>query len=138
MSGIHTTNYTNTLIRVADDCPVKAAEIPPMKGDKPTIAGMQFEMIVHHPYQYTSDDVIFSVQAKRREIPASMLKTERELFFSKGQACLRASPLCKRYGWGIHSDAEGRVALYPMESDEYNRLATDEKIAQTRGMRSGK
>jgi hypothetical protein len=28
---MHTTNYLNTFIEVAEDCPVKAAEIPPVK-----------------------------------------------------------------------------------------------------------
>lgn len=27
----HATNYKNTFIEVAEDCPVKAAEIPPIK-----------------------------------------------------------------------------------------------------------
>ncbi len=29
-----------------------------------------------------------------------------QTFFSKGQPCLRASDLGKKYGWGIHSDSE--------------------------------
>lgn len=135
---MHTTNYIDTFIQIATDSPVQSAEIPPVKGDQKTIAALQFEMIAHHPYKYTSDEVIFSVYAKRKEIPDSMLKAERELFFSKGQACLRASPLCKRYGWGIHSDSEGRVAMYPVESDEYRRLAGDTHISQTKGMRSAR
>jgi hypothetical protein len=30
--------------------------------------------------------------------------------------------LPKRYGWGLHFDAEGRIALVPVESDEYQEF----------------
>ena len=31
---IHTTNYFNTLICVAEDCPINQAEIPPIKKEE--------------------------------------------------------------------------------------------------------
>lgn len=34
----HCTNYTNTFITVAADCPVTAAEIPPTRGQKKSVA----------------------------------------------------------------------------------------------------
>ena len=60
----------------------------------------------------------------------------RKDFFSKGQACFRASPLTKRYGWGVHSDSEGKIAIYPVESKEYKKLAGDENLTHLRAMRS--
>jgi hypothetical protein len=39
----HTTNYQNTFIEVAADCPVGKAEIPPIKGTTPTVANIQFK-----------------------------------------------------------------------------------------------
>ncbi|MFB7893762.1 DUF6157 family protein [Microbacterium sp. NPDC056044] len=63
---------------------------------------------------------------------------ERVRFFAKGQPCLRSSPLGKRYGWGIHHDDQGRVALYPVESDEYRRFADDAALAHTQAMRSAR
>jgi len=132
--GNHTTNYTDTFIAVADDCPVKAAEVPPVKNDKKTVASMQFERIMHHPYTYTSDDVIFGQFAEKNGLSGT--KAERDDFFSKGQPCLRASPLGKRYGWGVHADAEGKVALYPVESEEYKKLEKDPKLTHTKAMRS--
>ncbi|MFD1678005.1 DUF6157 family protein [Alicyclobacillus fodiniaquatilis] len=27
-----------------------------------------------------------------------------------------------KYGWGIRSNNEGKVAIYPVESDEYKQL----------------
>jgi Family of unknown function (DUF6157) len=41
----HSTNYLNTFIEVADDCPASIGEIPPTKGDNKTVANIQFEMI---------------------------------------------------------------------------------------------
>lgn len=134
---MHTTNYINTFIEVAEDCPVKAAEIPPKKGDSHTAATLQFEMIIHHPYQYTSDDVLFYVYAQKQGITGlTALKTEREKFLSKGQPCLRASALTKRYGWGVHSNEKGQVALYPMESKEYKTFSKDKSLEHCKAMRS--
>lgn len=131
-----TTNYYNTFIEVAEDCPVEDAEIPPLRGGKKSIARMQYEMISQHSYQFTSDDIIFRIHAERKGLP--LTKAEREKFFSKGRACLRSSPLGKRYGWGLHHNDEGKVALYGVESDQYCQLAEDEELAHTKAMRSGR
>jgi hypothetical protein len=87
------------------------------------VALRMFRMVHDSPYQYTSDDVIFTVYADRQRIPAKARTAARLAFFSKPQACLRGSDLAKRYGWGIHSDSQGRIALYGIDSDEYRRLA---------------
>jgi Family of unknown function (DUF6157) len=132
---MHTTNYYNTFIEIADDCPISAAEIPPVKGENLSVANVQFDMIMANPYKYTSDEVLFTIFAQRNGVDGNM-EQERAAFFSKGQACLRASPLAKRYGWGIHHDAEGKVALYPAESIEYQQFAESEALKHTKGMRS--
>jgi hypothetical protein len=133
---MHSTNYYDTFIEVAEDCPVSKAEIPPQKGEKKTVANLQYEMISSHPFTYTSDDVIFQVFAAKNNIAEKDFNNERLKFFSKGQACLRSSPLTKRYGWGVHSNADGKVAIYAIESDEYKKLVSDKNIAHTKGMRS--
>src|SRR5690606_17859415 len=46
---LHTTNYSNTFIAVADDCPVHAAEVPLPKA-APTVASMQYELLHSAPY----------------------------------------------------------------------------------------
>ena len=130
-----TTNYYNTFIEVADDCPIAAAEVPPLKKDTPSVANLQFDMLMANPYKYTSDEVIFSIHALRNEI-VNNLEEERAAFFAKGQACLRASPLSKRYAWGTHHDGEGKVALYPAESVEYQQFARDAALKHTKAMRS--
>jgi hypothetical protein len=133
---MHTTNYVNTFIEVADDCPTSTAELPPQKADKETVATLHFSKIYEHPYRYTSDDVIFGTHAVRNDIPREEMKEARTVFFSKGQACLRCSPLGKRYGWGIHHDEHGKVALYPMESAEYKKFIKDKALAHVKAMRS--
>ena len=131
-----TTNYQNTFIEAAEDCPVKMAEVPPLKGTEKTIANIQFEMISEHPYQYTSDDVVFHAYATKNKIGKKDYPAEREQFFSKGQPCLRCSPLTKRYGWGVHSNSEGKVAIFAIDSKEYKKFATDKNLVHVKGMRS--
>ena len=137
---IHTTNVLNTFIRVAEDCPARTGEEPPLRAGNPTVPRLQFEMIAQAPYKYTSDDVVFATSAPGRQLGAEANKKElalaRSEFFSKGQACMRGSGLGKRYGWGIHADAEGRIALYSVDSERYQALARDPKVAQTRAMRT--
>lgn len=131
-----TTNYPSTLIQVADDCPVATATIPPIRAGKKTIANWQYEIINDEPYEHTSDDVLFEVYAQRGIVGDERRAQARDEFFSKDQPCLRASPLTKRYGWGIHSDADGRVALVAVESDEYRALKSDRNVAGLKAMRS--
>jgi Family of unknown function (DUF6157) len=137
---VYTTNVVNTFIRIAEDCPARTGEEPPLRAGNPTAARLQFQMIAKAPYKYTSDDVVFASSAPGRQLDAKATRKQRSLarseFFSKGQACLRASGLGKRFGWGVHADAEGRVAIYAVDSERYQALARDPKIAQTRAMRS--
>ncbi len=112
------------------------AEVPPLKGGKPTIAVIHFELIAEHPYAYTQADILFETYARTHAIPDSEREAERTKFFEKGQPCLRTSPLCKRYGWGLHHDAEGRVALYPRGSAEYEQFVSGDEVKHLKGMRS--
>lgn len=135
---VHTTNYFDTFIEVAEDSPAAGGEVPPLKRENKTAATIQFEMISKHPYKYTSDDVLFQVFADKNDLTKAEYKKAREQFFSKGQPCLRASPLTKRYGWGVHSDAGGKIALYGCETSKYEKLSTDKKLKVVKAMRSSK
>lgn len=130
------TNYANAFIQVAEDCPVQTAEVPPTSDKAPTVAALQYEMLVGAPYRFTSDDVLFTVHAKRKGIPEGDLEAERTAFFAKDQACMRASPLGKRYGWGVHHDENSRVAIYPVGSERYQQLVQDASLKQLKAMRS--
>ncbi len=123
----HTTNYVNTFIAVAPDCTARKGTVP-KESEKPSAALQVFRLISEHPYRFTSDDVLFAVYAARTEILQSQRAGARKAFFSKPQACLRASDLGKRYGWGVHSDSEGQVALYGSETTEYAQLASGKDL----------
>ena len=113
---IHSTNYFDSFISVAPDS--KAVEgIEP--GERAPTARHMFEMIHGSPYRYTSDDVIYAAHVRSKGSNA----LKRGEFFSKGQACLRSSALAKTFGWGIHFDRDGHVALYGVESKEYRGFA---------------
>jgi hypothetical protein len=58
---VHTTNYHNVFIEIADDCPAVSGEVPPLNGTAKTVANMQFELLHQNPYRLTSDDVLFQV-----------------------------------------------------------------------------
>jgi len=132
---MHTTDYVNTFIEVADDCRAVTGMEPPERAGAKSAARMQFELIASNPYRYTSDDVLFQVHAARSGVPEAQMEAERQRFFSKGQACMRASDLPKRYGWGVHYDQEARMALYAVDSPEYARLRGDLELSHKKAMR---
>ncbi|MEN2711496.1 DUF6157 family protein [Sphingomonas sp. NPDC092331] len=119
------TNYRDTLITASPDSPVSAGTVPEKPG---TVAAVQHALLAR-PYAMTSDDLLHAAHRARGG------DKSREDFFAKPQACLRASPLVKQYGWGVHHDGEGRIALLGMESAEYRQLLDDPAIAKTPGMR---
>jgi len=136
-------NYYGTLITVADDCPVTSSVVPPTRGDKKTVAVLQYEMLTGQPYGLTQEDVLFESWLRRQpgagELAGPELASLREKFFSKGQPCLRASPLPKKYGFGLRFDNEGLVALCPMESEEYGHLVEGaEGVRILKAMRSAR
>ncbi|GAB6926271.1 DUF6157 family protein [Paenibacillus sp. JCM 10914] len=131
-------NYYDTFIEVSEDCPVEAAEVPQTKNGKQTVPVLQYEMIARHPYRYTQEEILFEIFAQRNDITEEQRQVERTKFFSKGQPCLRTSSLGKRYGWGMHHDAEGKVALYAVESDEYQEMKQDQRLKHVKAMRSGR
>jgi len=132
----HSTNYYDTFIEVADDCPTTRGIIPPIKNGEPTITSLQFDIMSRHPYTYTSDDVLFLIYTYRNDIAECDYAESRREFYSKGQACLRSSALGKRYGWGIHADHEGHLALYGMETEKYLAFLENQQVKCIKAMRS--
>jgi hypothetical protein len=124
---IHSTNYFDTFIEVAEDTKADFGTVPPTK-EKKTVAEMQYELVAKNPYKFSSDDIFFQVFADRNDLTKAEYEKAREQFFSKGQPCFRASPLTKTYGFGIHCDKNGKVALYGMETEEYQSFLADNEI----------
>lgn len=113
-------DYTNTFIAVAPDSSAESGTSPPADT---SVAARTLDLIAGHPYEFTSGDVIFTVWADRRGIPEPDRAQARAEFYATSKACLRSSDLGKRYGWGIHADADARIAVYPVDSTEYAALA---------------
>lgn len=133
-----TTNYRNAFIAIAPDCAAQAPETPPHDPDRPSIAALQFALLSDHPYEMTSDDLIFAVHALRTGLARPERERARHQYFAQDRACLRASPLSKRYGWGTHHDDDGRVALYGVGTPDYERLLHRGALKQTRALRSSR
>jgi len=135
-------SYINTLIRVSEDCPVKESEIPVAKNSKKPAHLIQYELLTNKPYKFGHEELVFEVFVRQKEIPAAVLETDaekiKEELFSKGHPCMRASALVKRYGFGAHYNEQGKIAIYPMESEAYQSLVADEGIKLVAGMRSKK
>ncbi len=119
--------YTNSFIQVAPDCPATTGEIPVARGETKSVPVIQYELLSQHPYRFTQDELIFEVHVRHKRIPKSEVSRRRdELWkelFQKPHPCLRASMLPKRYGWGVHYDHKGRIALVATDSQEYAQFA---------------
>ncbi len=135
---VHSTNYQNTFIKVSEDCPAPNGVVPPTKGETKSVASMQFDLVSKNPYKFTSDDVLFQVFADRNDLTQDEYLEARERFFSKGQPCFRASPLTKRYGWGLHCNKEGKIALVACDTPEYKALAKDKQLTVVKAMKTSK
>jgi hypothetical protein len=118
---------TDTFVLVAPDCPVTAAVVPAAKRAATSVAVVQHELLTARPYKLTLEDLIFEVHVRQAGVSRAEAKSRaaeiRAELFARPQACMRTSPLPKRYGWGVHYDERGRLALYAMESEEYRRFA---------------
>jgi Family of unknown function (DUF6157) len=135
---VHTTNYQNTFIEVAEDTKVSQGTPPLARGEQKTLAQWQYELLVANPYKFTSDDVFFMVYAHRNDLVAPEYDQARKTFFSKGQPCFRSSPLTKTHGFGVHANEEGRVAIFGMETEPYQRLLEDPGVKKVKAMRNSK
>lgn len=133
-------DYANTFIQVAPDTKAEEAIVPVSRAGKKSIAVLEYELISGNPYAYTQEEVQFAVYAQRQGIPTRDLKAHRsklwQEYFSRPRACMRCSPLAKTYGWGLHFNTKGKVALVAVESADYKRFAGSRSIGQTRAMRS--
>ena len=134
-------SYTSTFIRVADDCLTETAEAPPAR-TRPSVAELQHRLLTQRPYELTEEELYVRVHGLRAGLSEQEVEERSESLhaevLAKPQACLRASPLTKRYGFGAHYDADGRIALHPRGSDGYARLAEDAALTQLAAMRSSR
>jgi hypothetical protein len=100
------------------------------------LARIHYDLLSSEPYGYTSDDVVFAAFAEKHDVGVEALDDARREFFTKGQPCLRSSPLGKRYGWGIHFDGASRVAIYGKDTPEYEQYRDDPSLTHLKAMKS--
>lgn len=119
---------TATFVLVAADCPAAVAEVPAARGATISVPALQHDLLTAHPYRFTLADLIFETHARRLGLDpaeaAARAGAIRADLFARPHPCMRASALPKRYGWGVHHDDAGRIALVPVESPEYHRFAS--------------
>jgi len=133
--------YTNTFIAVAEDCRATTGEVPTQRASGPTVASVQYAMLAATPGRWTQEDVLLASSPAvrgRQDLGEEELERLREEYFAQPRACLRASPLPKTYGWGLHYDTQGRITLHAAGSEEYSRLSADPSLTQLRAMRSSR
>jgi len=46
--------------------------------------------------------------------------------------------LTKRYGFGVHADKDGKIAIFGRETREYEQFVNDDTIKKVKAMRSTK
>jgi Family of unknown function (DUF6157) len=133
-------NPTDQFIEIATDSPTRTSIVPQDKSDKRTVASIEYELLAANPYCYTLEELLFAVNACRNEISNDDLMAQRQAlwdaFFAKPHACMRASALTKKYGWGVHYDKQGKIALYAVESKEYQRFVKDKSMKKYFAMRN--
>ena len=115
----------NTFVLIAPDSSAEKAVVPDGKADKLPIHVIQYQLLTHNPYVYTHETLIYETHIRHKQINNPDKRAIWDNLFQKGQACMRASALPKKYGWGVHYNEEGKIALYAVESAEYKAFAND-------------
>ncbi len=121
---------TNTFVQIAPDSTATKAMVPPVRGETKPVHLWQYELLTTHPYHFTHEDLVYEVHIRHKGLEAEAAKRGaaiRKELLQKSHACLRASALPKKYGWGVHYDKEGRIALYGVDSKEYRQFVEKKK-----------
>ena len=129
-------NYRNTFVRIAADCPEQEGIEPPSRGGKKPVHAIHLELLRKKPYFFTHEELVAEGELLRKPTTGETKKEILARLRARPIPCLRTSPLAKRYGWGIHFDKEGKIAVYPAGFPEYEKFTSDPSIGQVPAMRS--
>ena len=113
------------LIKISDDSPTEKSLKPENEN---SVEGIKFDVLINHPYKYTEIEFFKEVHFNRRGKKHLKLETYS----------LKRLGLAKRYGWGVHIDADKKIAIVPCESEKYNNLLTDPKVKKSNAYRNKK
>lgn len=130
--------FRNTFIRIAADCPERTGSEPPCRGGKKPVHLIQLELLRKQPHHFTHESLVVESELLREPSTGESRRQIVARIRSKPLPCLRCSPLAKRYGWGFHFDAEGRIAVHAAGSASYEMLAADSCLDQVPAMRSNR
>lgn len=128
--------FLNTFIRIAADCPESAGIEPPVRGGKKPVHLIHLELLRDRPYHFNHEQLLVEGELRREPNSGETRKEIQARLRAKPLPCLRTSQLAKRYGWGLHFDADGKIAAYPAGSADYKKMAADRDIDQVPAMRS--
>ena len=112
------------LILIATKCSMKRGTKPVSNREQPTIAMHQYDVLTEMPYQLDYDELKKEVHENRRG------KTD----LKPDSYDMRRSELCKVWGWGIHQDKNGKLALVGCETKEYRRLVKDLQVQKEKAL----
>lgn len=112
-------SYYDAFITIAPDSAATRAIIPTPKRGAQAVPLIQFELLMLHPYTFTHKALAFEVYLRQRGLRRDDSESIRTAFLARGHPCMRASALTRRYGFGAHYNDQGRIALYGVESVEY-------------------
>lgn len=132
LNPVLTMRYKNTFICVAEDCPVTKSEVPVSVYQTQSVPQLQYNLLSRHPYKLNYEELNFEVFLQQKghdgDLPDLIVETLRQEFLKKKHPSLRALALVKRYGFGLHCDDEGKIALYPVESPEYEAILQNRSV----------
>lgn len=98
------------LILISPDSKSDVAVVP-KEGN--SIARIAYEILIENPYKYTEAEYHHELHVVRRNKPDLKISSYN----------VKRSPLLKKFGWGVHKNAEGKMALIPANSEEYRELS---------------
>ena len=119
-------SYKSTLIEIGLSSRTTPTAPFRKQGDGETRDMVQYRVLVQNPYFYDYESFLHKVHVDERGKKNLKLDTYK----------LEACELAKRWGWCIHADEEGRLALVGYGSDKYNALLKDESIEQKQAYKS--
>lgn len=103
--------YSDTLVAVADDCPVTSSAIPTARSGKKTVAVLQYEMLAEEPHVFTQEDVLFESWLARQDIADD--RGERDRPRLRAEVLREASAVLAV----VAASEEVRLGLYAADAD---------------------
>ena len=94
------------------------------------IVMIEYEELSNNPYKYTYEELKHRVHIERRGKKLGELKLDSYR--------LTRSQFLKKWGWGIHIDRNGKLALVGCETSKYKQLLNDTSVDKKRAYRINK